>query len=54
MNNPQMEDLETLVPTFEEETGIEVNLTVLPENDVRDSIQTRLDELVEERGPAFG
>ncbi len=40
VNNPQMEDLETLVGTFEEESGITVNLTVLPENDVRDSIQT--------------
>lgn len=40
VNNPQMEDLETLVGQFEEESGITVNLTVLPENDVRDSIQT--------------
>ncbi|GAB4068481.1 sugar ABC transporter substrate-binding protein [Angustibacter speluncae] len=40
VNNPQMEDLETLVGQFEEESGISVNLTVLPENDVRDSIQT--------------
>jgi sorbitol/mannitol transport system substrate-binding protein len=40
VNNPQMEDLETLVGTFEEESGINVNLTVLPENDVRDTIQT--------------
>ncbi len=40
VNNPQMEDLETLVGRFEEESGITVNLTVLPENDVRDSIQT--------------
>lgn len=40
VNNPQMVDLETLVGTFEEESGITVNLTVLPENDVRDSIQT--------------
>ncbi len=40
VNNPQMEDLETLVGQFEEESGIQVNLTVLPENDVRDSIQT--------------
>ncbi len=40
VNNPQMEDLETLVGQFEEESGINVNLVVLPENDVRDSIQT--------------
>ena len=41
VNNPQMEDLQRLTPQyFTEETGIEVNFTVRPENDVRDQIQT--------------
>ena len=41
VNNPQMEDLQQLVEeNFTAETGIEVNLQVLPENDVRDTIQT--------------
>lgn len=36
VNNPQMEDLENLTAKhFTEETGIEVDFTVLPENDVR-------------------
>ncbi|MGQ7295856.1 ABC transporter substrate-binding protein [Quadrisphaera sp. KR29] len=41
VNNPQMEDLQKLTAdNFTAETGITVNYTVLPENDVRDSIQT--------------
>ena len=41
VNNPQMEDLQALTEeNFTAETGIEVNFTVLPENDVRDTIQT--------------
>ena len=41
VNNPQMEDLQQLVEeNFTAESGIEVNLQVLPENDVRDTIQT--------------
>lgn len=41
VNNPQMEDLQTLTADhFTAETGITVNFTVLPENDVRDSIAT--------------
>lgn len=39
VNNPQMIDLQQLTDqVFEKETGIEVNFTVLPENDVRDRI----------------
>ncbi|WP_105975123.1 ABC transporter substrate-binding protein [Streptomyces geranii] len=39
VNNPQMVELQKLtVAHFTEETGIEVNFTVLPENDVRDKI----------------
>ncbi|MFI9765349.1 ABC transporter substrate-binding protein [Streptomyces sp. NPDC052415] len=38
VNNPQMVELQKLAPHFTEETGIEVNFTVLPENDVRDKI----------------
>ncbi|WP_149184636.1 sugar ABC transporter substrate-binding protein [Streptomyces sp. TRM49041] len=38
VNNPQMLDLQKLAPVFTEETGIKVNFTVLPENDVRDKI----------------
>ncbi|MFJ3668652.1 ABC transporter substrate-binding protein [Streptomyces sp. NPDC090106] len=38
VNNPQMTELQKLAPRFTEETGIEVNFTVLPENDVRDKI----------------
>ncbi len=39
VNNPQMEDLQALTEeNFTKETGIEVNYTVLPENDVRDRI----------------
>jgi sorbitol/mannitol transport system substrate-binding protein len=41
VNNPQMEDLQTLTEEhFTAESGIDVNFTVLPENDVRDSIAT--------------
>lgn len=35
VNNPQMIDLQQLTPRFTEETGIHVNFTVLPENDMR-------------------
>jgi len=39
VNNPQMVDLQRLTAEhFTRETGIEVNYTVLPENDVRDKI----------------
>ncbi|MEU2773707.1 sugar ABC transporter substrate-binding protein [Streptomyces sp. NPDC007162] len=38
VNNPQMTELQKLAPRFTEETGIKVNFTVLPENDVRDKI----------------
>ncbi|CAN5549317.1 sugar ABC transporter substrate-binding protein [soil metagenome] len=39
VNNPQMVDLEKLTPEFfTEETGITVNFTTLPENDVRAQI----------------
>ncbi|MBB5937762.1 ABC transporter substrate-binding protein [Streptomyces zagrosensis] len=39
VNNPQMTELQRLTKRhFTEETGIEVNFTVLPENDVRDKI----------------
>ncbi len=41
VNNPQMEDLQALTAdNFTADTGITVNFTVLPENDVRDSIAT--------------
>ncbi|MGJ9404612.1 ABC transporter substrate-binding protein [Arthrobacter sp. KK5.5] len=39
VNNPQMEDLQRLTAAnFTQETGIKVNYTVLPENDVRAKI----------------
>jgi sorbitol/mannitol transport system substrate-binding protein len=39
VNNPQMVDLQKLTSErFTKETGIKVNFTVLPENDVRDKI----------------
>jgi sorbitol/mannitol transport system substrate-binding protein len=39
VNNPQMVDLQQLTAdNFTKETGIKVNYTVLPENDVRDKI----------------
>ncbi len=39
VNNPQMVDLQRLTAkNFTQETGINVNFTVLPENDVRDKI----------------
>lgn len=39
VNNPQMVDLQKLTKKhFTEETGIKVNFTVLPENEVRDKI----------------
>jgi ABC-type glycerol-3-phosphate transport system substrate-binding protein len=39
VNNPQMEDLQKLTAQyFTKQTGIKVNFTVLPENDVRDKI----------------
>jgi sorbitol/mannitol transport system substrate-binding protein len=39
VNNPQMVDLERLTPRyFTAKTGVHVNFTVLPENDVRDKI----------------
>ncbi|WP_406204699.1 MULTISPECIES: ABC transporter substrate-binding protein [unclassified Streptomyces] len=38
VNNPQMTELQKLAPAFTKETGIKVNFTVLPENDVRDKI----------------
>src|ERR1700716_1417877 len=39
VNNPQMTDLQKLTAdNFTKQTGIKVNYTVLPENDVRDKI----------------
>ncbi|HEY8979711.1 MAG TPA: sugar ABC transporter substrate-binding protein [Streptomyces sp.] len=39
VNNPQMTELQKLTPThFTKATGIKVDFTVLPENDVRDKI----------------
>ena len=39
VNNPQMVDLQKLTAdNFTKATGIKVNYTVLPENDVRDKI----------------
>src|SRR5581483_3719160 len=39
VNNPQMVDLQQLTAKhFTKDTGIKVNFTVLPENDVRDKI----------------
>ncbi|GAB94510.1 putative ABC transporter substrate-binding protein [Kineosphaera limosa NBRC 100340] len=38
VNNPQMVDLQRLTSRFTQETGITVNYTVLPENDVRAKI----------------
>ncbi|HEY0620754.1 MAG TPA: extracellular solute-binding protein, partial [Kribbella sp.] len=39
VNNPQMVDLQKLTAdNFTKQTGIKVNYTVLPENDVRDKI----------------
>src|SRR5919206_1637003 len=39
VNNPQMIDLQRLTAAnFTKDTGIKVNFTVLPENDVRDKI----------------
>ncbi|QFZ22175.1 ABC transporter substrate-binding protein [Saccharothrix syringae] len=39
VNNPQMQDLQKLAAdNFTKDTGITVNFTVLPENDVRDKI----------------
>ncbi|NHN57403.1 sugar ABC transporter substrate-binding protein [Calidifontibacter sp. DB0510] len=36
VNNAQMIDLQQLAPEFTRQTGIKVNFTVLPENDLRD------------------
>ncbi len=36
VNNPQMEDLKQLAPSFTRETGIKVRFTDLPEDDLRD------------------
>ncbi|MEO7060493.1 MAG: extracellular solute-binding protein, partial [Lapillicoccus sp.] len=36
VNNPQMVDLQKLAPEFTKESGITVNFTVIPENDLRD------------------
>ncbi|GAA2004687.1 sorbitol/mannitol transport system substrate-binding protein [Nakamurella flavida] len=38
VNNPQMVDLQNLAPEFTKETGIQVQFTVLPENDLRDKV----------------
>ncbi|MEW1956855.1 sugar ABC transporter substrate-binding protein [Kineococcus sp. NPDC059986] len=38
VNNPQMIDLQSLTQEFTKASGIRVNYTVLPENDVRDKI----------------
>jgi len=43
VNNPQMLDIEKLtVDNFTKQSGIKVNYTVLPENDVRDKISQEL------------
>ncbi|MDT4975818.1 MAG: polyol transport system substrate-binding protein, partial [Pseudonocardiales bacterium] len=36
VNNPQMIDLQKLAPEFTKETGVKVNFTTLPEDDLRD------------------
>ncbi|WP_100447294.1 ABC transporter substrate-binding protein [Glycomyces xiaoerkulensis] len=36
--NPQMQDIEQLSSHFEEETGIEVEFVILPENELRDQV----------------
>ncbi|WP_177155020.1 ABC transporter substrate-binding protein [Glycomyces harbinensis] len=36
--NPQMQDIEQLSEVFEEETGIDVQFVVLPENELRDKV----------------
>ena len=38
VNNPQMMELQKLAPAFTKQTGIHVNFTVLPENDLRDKL----------------
>ncbi|AEW92820.1 MULTISPECIES: ABC transporter substrate-binding protein [Streptomycetaceae] len=38
VNNPQMMELQKLAPQFTKETGVHVNFTVLPENDLRDKL----------------
>lgn len=39
VGNPQMNDIETMAPEhFEEVTGIKVNFTILPENELRDRV----------------
>src|SRR6195952_5880317 len=43
VNNPQMVDIQKLTAdNFTKQTGIKVNYTVLPENDVRDKISQEL------------
>ncbi|GAA2272577.1 sugar ABC transporter substrate-binding protein [Glycomyces scopariae] len=36
--NPQMQDIEELSAVFEEETGIDVQFVILPENELRDKV----------------
>ncbi len=38
VGNPQMKDIEKMVGKFQEATGIKVNLTILPENELRDKV----------------
>lgn len=38
VGNPQMKDIEKLVGKFTEKTGVKVNLTILPENELRDKV----------------
>ena len=39
VGNPQMKDLEKLAPAnFTKKTGIKVNFTILPENELRDRV----------------
>lgn len=38
VGNPQMTDLEKISSTFTEDTGIKLNITVLPENELRDRV----------------
>jgi sorbitol/mannitol transport system substrate-binding protein len=40
VNNPQMVELQKLAPIWEKQTGIHINFTVQPEDNVRDKIST--------------
>lgn len=38
VGNPQMKDIEKLIGKFTEASGVKVNLTILPENELRDKV----------------